>query len=244
MLAYASKHGHLPVIQWLVEIGTPLDSYMLFTACSHGYVAMCEWLLSVLPPSALEDGSVLACEPYNAQILELLSQHYSTDKIVQVLQMHAQTHTILAPSVLEWGMKHGMQFDANFFHVLLRRTAWYGNISHAEHLLRLGGVWRAEYFRAALVGGHLAFCKWAYALSLAVDFSGLNVISSPDSEIIKWLASMEIYCCVSQTWKILNFAKSLLPYITLHYPRYVLRHKLFMSGWCHLSCFFLVFFCI
>ncbi len=78
MLSYANKHGHLHVIQWLVDIGTPLDStdsFQLFTACDNGYMAMCEWLLSVLPPSALEDGSVLACVPYNAQILELLSQH-------------------------------------------------------------------------------------------------------------------------------------------------------------------------
>ncbi len=138
-----------------------LHKRLLANMCQHYQAPTLEFLLAAHPPilDHVLIGDVLRTHvPTDARILELLALRFGSVRVTDMLQWLAGL-TYFVPSVIEWCMKQGMRFDAHFFHRMMVRAASERDVSHMEHLLRLGGTWRAEYFRMALIRDHLTFCQ-------------------------------------------------------------------------------------
>ncbi len=101
-----------------------------------------------------------------------------------------------------------------------------GDVPLMEFFLRMGGVWRAEYFRIALEHDRLAFCQWAHKCrNLELDLPRVNKLRVYATAVIVWLASVGVFLSVTdrdlfRSLAALNTGQ--LPFIIEHYPRYVL----------------------
>ncbi len=116
-------------------------------------------------------------------------------------------------------MQQGVHFDEDFFHRMMQSAASDGNVRDAEHFMRLGATWRAEYFKTALRFPWISFCQWAHKRGdMKFDFSHAFIFyASLELPALVWLASIGVFLPVD------SGIESLL-FVLEHYPRYELQH--------------------
>ncbi len=241
----AAVNGHVHVLKWAIENGAPLvlptaeetvalHALMLSYVYDGRHTQVLEWLLAVHPP-ILEHHRACGLEKIGdirthvstdafSRILELLAPHLGPAKLIEVLQPLAQNAIgqYFAPSVTEWCMQQGVHFDSDFFDHMMSYDAQEGDVPHMEHYLRLGGMWRAKYFRVALASGQLTFCQWAHRRGdLELDFS-LDRSYYP-KKLLAWLASMGLFLSVTEWGRLEAMGHDSCVYIIEHYPRYALQ---------------------
>ncbi len=189
----------------------------------HGHLAVLEWLVAAHPPILEHVFDALSARaPANARILEILSSHVGTTTVIEALQsLLDDEDAFFAPSVVEWCMQQGMRFDEDFFHRMMESAASDGYVRDAEHFMRLGATWRAEYLITALECSRISFCQWAHKRGdLELDFSHA-LIGNLHSPALVWFASIGVFLPVDSGMfkQPAAHIESLLCIIE-HYPRY------------------------
>ncbi len=211
VLVGALESGQVHVLEWAIEKGAPLvlsDAKKLHTFIYRrilprvrGRTQVLEWLLAVHPPileqAKIDEDVLYGCIPTDTRILELLASHFGPAKVMEVLQPrlvhNLDYYVVVEPSVMEWCMLQGMQFGPDFFDCTMQKAAAQGDVPNMEHYLRLGGKWRAQYFRIALASNRLTFCQWAHKRGdLELGFDGLG-IAQYSKEVLVWLASVGVF---------------------------------------------------
>ncbi len=226
-------NGHMNVLHWAIENGASLDlasfaKVVLQLVCLNGHTIVLEWFLTA-HPSVLESVEVsdfITQPPTNCHVLDILASHLDTSKITQVLRsLASRENCFFVPSVIEWCKKQVMQFDADFFHRMMRNAASSGNAQDMDQFLLLGGTWRAEYFRYALEHNRVTFCQWAHKRGdLDLDLTRVDKSNVYSMETLMFLASVGVYISVSDEYIFRRLAiqqNDSLVYIINHYPRYV-----------------------
>ncbi len=177
---------------------------------------------SVLYPMAAVSNLFFIC--CRVRAIEVLASRFGTAAVTAALLPRVGYQSF---ALLDWCISQGIQPDAELLERAMTSVADKYDVSRMEQLLKLGGMWRSQYFHNALQDTRIAFCQWAHKRGdLELDLAHTDSLCLNATESIAWLASVGVFISSvtqhNQFCWLARFDSSALPYVLEHYPRYVL----------------------